>query len=224
MRKVLLIVNFICLVTLGYSIPQVYPNILELELRDGVIYSEITVSNNEERYELGVKQDNKKFDLSPYIQFFPKIMALEPSKQKKIRIAIKNLPYDQIEEGELRALLEIKEIVSDMEKIYKKQEAVENIKTDVNVVFNVAMMIYGRKGLLVESVNLSAPKDNGESIMYEIHNTGNVSFKPEVQLVQDVPKILRGGYRNIKLGKEQLENSELIIYSSSGEKLVRRQF
>ena len=233
MRKILLMVCFIYLVTLGYSIPQVYPNILELELRDGVVYSEITVSNNEERaikYELGVKQDSDEFDLSPYIQFFPKIMEIEPSRQKKVRIAIKNLPYDQIEEGELRALLEIKEIVSDMGKIYRKQKRVENIKTDVNVVFNVAMMVYGRKGLLTESISLSIPKDIGESVVYEIHNTGNVSFKPEVQLVQGgevlnirVPKILRGGYRNVKLGKKQLKNSELIISSSSGEELVRRQ-
>lgn len=234
MRRILLIISIFCMMSLAYGIPQIYPSILELELDRSTIYSEITISNTGEenvKYELGVLKDTDDFDLSPYIQFFPRVMEIKPAKQKKVRIALRGIPYNELPDGELRALLEIKEINSKLSDKYKsKEKSEEKFSTDVKVLFNVAMMIYARKGEKVEAINIGEPSFEEGEISLEIINTGNVSFKPKALVKSNgspvdinMSKILRGGVQNLKLEVDASAHHELILFGSDGKELSRKK-
>lgn len=233
MRRILTIICTFCIMSVAYGIPQIYPTILELELDGSTVYSEITISNTGEesvKYELEVQRDTDDFDLSPYIQFFPRVMEIKPSKQKKVRIALKGVPYEKLPDGELRALLEIKEINSKLGNKYKsKEESKEEFSTNVNVLFNVAMMIYARKGECIEAVNIGDPAFEEGAVGIEVVNTGNVSFRPKALLERggsqvdiNMSKVLRGGVQNLKFKIDDSSHNELVLFGSDGKELSRK--
>lgn len=233
MKRILIIISTFCIMSVAYGIPQIYPTILELEIDKPTVYSEITISNTGDenvKYELGVKKDVDDFDLSPYVQFFPRVMEIKPSKQKKVRIALKGIPYKELPDGELRALLEIKEINSKLGNKYKsKEESTEDFSTNVNVIFNVAMMIYARKGESIEAINIGDPLFEEGKASIEVTNTGNVSFKPKALLESggsqvdiNMSKVLRGGVQNLKFKIDDSSYNELVLFGSDGKELSRK--
>lgn len=233
MRRILIIISTFCIMCVAYGIPQIYPTILELELDSSTVYSEITISNTSDesvKYELQVKKDTDDFDISPYVQFFPRVMEIKPSKQKKVRIALKGVPYNDLPDGELRALLEIKEIPSKLDNNYKsKEDSTEEFSTNVSVMFNIAMMIYARKGENIEAVNIGNPVFDGENVDIELTNTGNVSFRPKASLKSggtqvdiNTSKVLRGGVQNLKFKIDDRSHNELILFGSDGKELSRK--
>lgn len=233
MKKILVISILVLNSFLSFAVPQIYPSILEINLNKDLIYDEITISNTDEtlkKYKIEVVKENNEYDLSPYIEFFPKVMEIEPDRQKRIRIAIKNYPYKNAEDGEVRALLKISEIESDIKKKYKKRDK-ENkeFTTNIDILFNVAMMIYGRKGEIIEKVSLKKNIKNNE-INLSIRNEGNISFIPKIMIISNskkeevvIPKLLRGGERNVKLDLNKYrKDMKVIAYDSKGKKILEK--
>lgn len=225
MRKLITLLSLILMATAILAIPQVYPNIVESELRDGPVYEEIRITNmgtTYKKYELSIEKDSERYDLSNYIDFFPRVMDIPPKTQKSVRIVIRDLPYDHLEDGELRALLKINEIDSNLSSLYKSRGEKDEFGARVEMKFSVAMMIYGRKGEMIPKIDLSR-KEGGSKVT--IRNSGNHSFKPRAVYRRDgneidieIPKILRGGERNIEL--ESL-GGEFLVYDEGDNSLAK---
>lgn len=217
-----------------FAIPQIYPSILEVNLEDKkLIKEEIMIQNSEDtkkKYRISIAREGDfGFEITDHMVVFPKILEIDPKSQKKVFVAFRNIPYNEVKDGEYRAVLIMTEIDSGLEKKYKSRDVESGkIGTQLDIKFEIAMTVYLRKGELkagLEIVKFDIQKDQ---VTGKIENTGNYSFIPKVNIINNgkitettrLPKILRGETMPFSLSVKKGETIE--ITDEKGNKILEK--
>ncbi|WP_281833816.1 hypothetical protein [Propionigenium maris] len=230
MKKILMgLILFVSLHT-AQAIPTLYPQITEIEMKGDVEYEKIIIGNTGDqsvRYALKLIPFDEEYDLTPYVDFFPKVVEVRPGKQRVIKMSVKDLPKE-FTDGEMRTTLMIEELRSKTSQVYKTMNVEsEGTSATIGVNVDIGTTIYARKGNLIETVALNTIEEVEDGYLVTVSNTGNTSFQPKIELTEkddtihiETNKILRGGQDTFKVDSKY-KGRLMVIKDSKGKEIIK---
>lgn len=186
-------------------------------------YKEYTLSNSSKnitKYRIYIEKNNEKYDMSDWVEFFPKTLTLKPGESKKIKVLI-TAPNDS-REGEYTTNLCIKEV----EVPLKNKE--------LNILTNLKIELAGYVGDLKPKIEITNIYREDKSLKISFKNAGEIRQYFEIYCLDskekelvylDRVRLFSKEEKEVKLLVEKIKG-KLIILDQEGnnvlEKKIRR--
>ena len=164
MKKLLLFLFLVSISVISYSFNfSVMPTIFAVDLTK-VSTNEVYLTNNTAdplRIEIYTESDpefSEKYTLNSNIVIFPKVVAIKPGATQTVRFRIKASP--NMEKGEYKSLLTFRELEQNIKTAQTGEEnkVIETIGTNITMMTEVSISVFGQYGLGSIKGNLSDVK------------------------------------------------------------------